>query len=221
MSKNCDIIKDLLPLYADDVCSDESRKAVEEHINGCSDCKKELEKLRKNVSISPQKDGDVLKRIKKRLRIEKLAVGIICTAVLLLGLLGVLAYLINTDKSMDIERYDIPNNVYVTEWDGMLLLCVKGDAASFDFIFPTFSDSNGNHLTYDKGYDKDSKNGMGYTLKQRKISSFSFTDMGNINPFAYQIGTVEKLKEKNIEKVFYYDDVNDKEYILWERDKND
>ena len=43
MSKNCDMIKDLLPLYADDVCSEESRKAVEEHINSCPDCKAELE----------------------------------------------------------------------------------------------------------------------------------------------------------------------------------
>ena len=36
---NCDIVKDLLPLYADDVCSGESRKAVEEHLNSCPDCK--------------------------------------------------------------------------------------------------------------------------------------------------------------------------------------
>lgn len=221
MSKNCDIIKDLLPLYADDVCSEESRKAVEEHINSCPDCKAELEKLRKNVTVSPQNDADVIKRIKKRLRIEKLVVGIISAIVLLAGILGTLGYLINTDKSMDVKRYDIPNNVYVTEHDGMLLFCVKGDAASFDFLFPTFSDINGNHLSYDKAYDKDKKNGMGYTLKQRKISSIAFTDFGNLYPFAYQIGTVEKLKEKNIEKIFYYDDVNDKEYILWERDKND
>lgn len=217
----CDMIKDLLPLYADDVCSEESRKAVEEHINSCPDCKAELEKLRKNVSVSPQKNGEVLKRIKRRLRIEKLVVGIISALVLLAGILGTLEYLINTDKSMDIRRYDIPDNVYVTEYNGMLLFCVKGDAASFDLLYPTFSDTNGNHLTYDKEYDKDKKNGIGYTLKQRKISSFSFAEFGSLYPFAYQIGTVENLKEKNIEKVFYYDDVNDKEYILWESDKND
>ena len=218
---NCDIVKDLLPLYADDVCSEESIKAVEEHINGCPTCRLELEKLRQNVSISPQKDGEVLKRIKRRLRIEKLAVGLISAAVLVFVLLGTLFYLINWDCSMDVERYDIPDNVYVTEWDGMLLFCVKGDAASFDFVFPTFSDISGNHLSYDKEYDKDSKNGIGYTLKQRKISSFSYINFGNEYPFAYQIGTVEKLKEKNIEKIFYYDDVNDKEYILWESDQND
>ena len=58
MSKNCDMIKDLLPLYADDVCSDESRKAVEEHIKECAECKGELEKLRRSVTVSPKNDGD-------------------------------------------------------------------------------------------------------------------------------------------------------------------
>jgi queuine/archaeosine tRNA-ribosyltransferase len=219
--KNCDIVMDLLPLYADDVCSEESRKEVEEHIKGCTSCKSTLEKLRKNVSISPQKDAEVLKRIKKRLRIEKLVVGLISATVLVFVLLGTLFYLINSDCSMDMERYDIPNNVYVSEVDGMLMLCVKGGAASFDSVYPTFSDINGNHLTYDKDYDKNIKNGIGYTLKQRKISRFSNVDMGNLYSFAYQVGTVEKLKEKNIEKIFYYDDVNNKEFILWESDKND
>ncbi|MBO4524691.1 MAG: zf-HC2 domain-containing protein [Ruminococcus sp.] len=219
--KNCDIVMDLLPLYADDVCSEESRKEVEEHIKGCTSCKSTLEKLRKNVSISPQKDAEVLKRIKKRLRIEKLVVVLISATVLVFVLLGTLFYLINSDCSMDIERYDIPNNVYVSEVDGMLMLCVKGGASSFDSVYPTFSDTNGNHLTYDKDYDKNSKNGIGYTLKQRKISRFSYVDMGNLYSFAYQVGTVENLKEKNIEKIFYYDDVNNKEFILWESDKND
>lgn len=219
--KNCDIVMDLLPLYADDVCSEESRKEVEEHIKGCTSCKSTLEKLRKNVSISPQKDAEVLKRIKKRLRIEKLVVVLISATVLVFVLLGTLFYLINSDCSMDIERYDIPNNVYVSEVDGMLMLCVKGGASSFDSVYPTFSDTNGNHLTYDKDYDKNSKNGIGYTLKQRKISRFSYVDMGNLYSFAYQVGTVEKLKEKNIEKIFYYDDVNNKEFILWESDIND
>ena len=81
---NCNMIKDLLPLYADEVCSDESRKAVEEHLKECPDCKAELEKLRRHVAVSPQKDAEVLRRIKKRLRIEKIATGLICAAALIL-----------------------------------------------------------------------------------------------------------------------------------------
>ncbi len=36
---NCDIIKDLVPLYIDGCCSEESRKTVKEHIESCKNCK--------------------------------------------------------------------------------------------------------------------------------------------------------------------------------------
>ena len=39
------MIKDLIPLYADDVCSTESRQAVDEHISECSDCKAYLNSI--------------------------------------------------------------------------------------------------------------------------------------------------------------------------------
>ena len=35
----CNMIRDLLPLYIDDCCSEESKKAVREHLDGCSDCR--------------------------------------------------------------------------------------------------------------------------------------------------------------------------------------
>ena len=41
MSVSCEIIRDLLPLYLDGVCSDESRKMVEEHLLSCDTCKEE------------------------------------------------------------------------------------------------------------------------------------------------------------------------------------
>lgn len=39
MELNCDIIQDLLPLYADDVCSPASRAAVEAHLRECPACR--------------------------------------------------------------------------------------------------------------------------------------------------------------------------------------
>ena len=39
MKTTCEIVRDLLPLYVDDVCSPASRGLVEEHLEQCSDCK--------------------------------------------------------------------------------------------------------------------------------------------------------------------------------------
>ena len=45
MKYNCDLISDLLPLYKDEICSEASRKIVEEHLAECPDCKKILNSL--------------------------------------------------------------------------------------------------------------------------------------------------------------------------------
>ena len=42
MSVHCDIIKDLLPLYVDNVCSTKSKEVIEMHLLNCEDCKREV-----------------------------------------------------------------------------------------------------------------------------------------------------------------------------------
>lgn len=39
----CEIIEDLLPLYADDVCSDQSKQVVTEHLRECEKCREKIE----------------------------------------------------------------------------------------------------------------------------------------------------------------------------------
>lgn len=42
MKYNCDLISDLLPLYKDDICSEATKKIVEEHLAECTECRKML-----------------------------------------------------------------------------------------------------------------------------------------------------------------------------------
>lgn len=42
---NCNVIQDLMMLYADGCCSEESKAIVEEHIKGCDKCKKAFEEM--------------------------------------------------------------------------------------------------------------------------------------------------------------------------------
>ena len=49
----CDLIRDLIPLYADNAVSEDSRALVEEHLSGCESCRKALENCRKTVRLAP------------------------------------------------------------------------------------------------------------------------------------------------------------------------
>ena len=56
MEKHCEVIRDLLPLYADDVCSERSREIIEEHLQECPECSALLEQLKnKNASSNMKK----------------------------------------------------------------------------------------------------------------------------------------------------------------------
>ena len=41
----CEIIRDLLPSYLDELTSAESNQAIEEHLQECKDCRKHLEAI--------------------------------------------------------------------------------------------------------------------------------------------------------------------------------
>lgn len=52
MKTDCGIIKDILPLYCDGVCSEESRTAVEDHLKECADCKAEFDGMNTPLDIN-------------------------------------------------------------------------------------------------------------------------------------------------------------------------
>ena len=51
---NCNVIQDLMILYTDDCCSEESKTLVEEHLKSCPDCQRAFEEIR---SVSPICEG--------------------------------------------------------------------------------------------------------------------------------------------------------------------
>lgn len=50
---NCDVIKDLIPLYIDGCCSVESTAAVREHLAHCQACKALAEEMSAEMDLSP------------------------------------------------------------------------------------------------------------------------------------------------------------------------
>lgn len=73
---DCGIVKDLLPLYADNVCSIESKKLVAEHLNECEECCKELESYDLNVITGNVAEKEAVKKFKKKTE-RKVAVKVI------------------------------------------------------------------------------------------------------------------------------------------------
>jgi hypothetical protein len=216
MQKNCDLIKDLLPLYADEVCSEESRKAVAEHISGCSTCRSMLEKMNKQLVVNVNNDIGTLKRIKRRIWIERIVIGLIAAGVLITG--GWLGgfYVFNTEQTMDYEKYNLAENVYAEEdAEGNVWLVKQGLAIESWLIYPTIRDKNGYH-SGEEGFDLEEKTGIMITLKERKSNDFVMFNIDSDSRFCQERTMIIEAGSE-LTEFYYYDDTTDTEYLLWKK----
>ena len=60
MNAQCEIIRDMLPLYVDGVCSDASRELVDAHLQDCPDCQSFLAQLQASEAEEGLKDEKAL-----------------------------------------------------------------------------------------------------------------------------------------------------------------
>ena len=89
MSKlDCEVIKDLLPLYVEDLASPSTRKLVEEHLATCKECQKEEASLGTKMLMPQNTDIKAIQKIRAKLLRKK--VSTICISVLAMMLIFVL-----------------------------------------------------------------------------------------------------------------------------------
>lgn len=91
---NCNIIRDILPLYVDGVASQDTKDMVEEHLQSCENCRNELAKMQQILSLPSNqavrmKDSHLLKGLQRHWRKKKIIIAcvtiFITAAVLLTG----------------------------------------------------------------------------------------------------------------------------------------
>ena len=80
------MIRDLLPLYAEDMVSPESKALVEDHLQGCESCTKELEDLKNTPKLPLEVETGSLRRvgnaIQKRRTLTALAAAMTAIALI-------------------------------------------------------------------------------------------------------------------------------------------
>lgn len=79
MQLNCNIAEDLLPLYLENMCSDDSKTALEEHIQKCPACREKLAKMKSNEIIPQmkrQKNKVPITDYTKKIKRHRIQVGV-------------------------------------------------------------------------------------------------------------------------------------------------
>lgn len=82
---DCDIIRDLLPLYADKLTSDASRRQIEDHIKTCPECRRLRDEMCTPMEPEPEETQEqILERVYRKQRRKNILFWVsICLALVL------------------------------------------------------------------------------------------------------------------------------------------
>lgn len=122
MKYPCGIIKDLLPLYIDDVCAPESKEAIEAHLSDCADCKQFYNTMKapnrfnsQNTDTNDTQMADSLKQVKRTIS-RKIRNIVLCAAAAVALCIGGYWLLFQAPiKEVPLENVSISANVYSLE----------------------------------------------------------------------------------------------------------
>ena len=89
MKMECEVIRDLLPLYAEKIASPATNALVEQHLAECPDCRAELEQMQLPVPVQPELQPEApLENIRRTLRKKSIrtaaaaVLAVLCAVVL-------------------------------------------------------------------------------------------------------------------------------------------
>ena len=98
MKISCEIIRDLLPLYLDDVCSNDSKTMIEEHFAECDNCKSELQTMAQNLHIISKEqnllEAEVVKKMSNKWR-KGMMISFLKGALIMLLTVAIVLFIIN------------------------------------------------------------------------------------------------------------------------------
>ena len=160
MNYPCHMIQDLLPLYLDGVCSEESKMIIEQHLATCSTCQKYYSAMcdTEESAITPpapekelQKAASFRSIRKKILRKQLLIAGasFVVISFIIFAAIGILKNSVNVVEYQD--------NISVSMVDGSLIGRLKGSQESYVKIIRTTAETNGEEKNYLFYYVSDTK----------------------------------------------------------------
>ena len=183
----CEIIRDLLPLYQDDICSEKSRNAIEEHIKECESCRTYLKKMEGEIPIETDKiEGtdeewkgfrEFSEKVSRKLNRR---IVMACGVVFLICMMLTVVLCSDAFQSYHLSRIaakDIKTEEVYQLKDGRLYVHVKSKRRITGLSYPqTGTDTDTNTAA--------GKDAVGAVREPKNTATYEISMDSSINPFA-------------------------------------
>lgn len=215
---SCNIIKDILPLYVDDVVSDDTKQMVEEHLKCCEECRKEASMLKKDIvlpiAVEAQKaEINVLKSLKKQYKNKKVITAIISVVIAIGILCGIYTALVLPEN---VIPYDT-SKIKIEELDGKLYASYGG--SDFDGsvgLNPTLVEIDGEKKKVAMFYFYESpwSNWAAKFQKEQEKHMYFIGNVDEIDEVCYGEFDIKHLAERGVEE---FPEVIEESELVWKK----
>lgn len=126
MKVTCNVIRDILPLYVENMASADTRKMVEEHTGSCERCRKQLDEMSIPHNLPADTDTAPLRKLKATLRKNKIQTIIFSVMFTLAAAVVVIAFLTAPRYSYSEHTVTIKENA-----DGAVLAIFSDEVSGY------------------------------------------------------------------------------------------
>lgn len=197
MRNECNIIRDILPLYVENIVSEDTVSFVEEHLEGCADCREELKSVRasaevekrySDISDMQKSEAEALRILKRKMR-RRRALTIMfsfLTAILLGGIFSLFRFIGFPSESEDIKletEFQYDRKAYLNQHFTLHIYQMQ-DKSLFAYAEDVYQRDENGELVYDEyGH----KIVCGYEIKVRESPWGTEGPWGNASPNNYHM----------------------------------
>lgn len=107
MKNECDIVKDLLFSYNDNILSNTSKEFVENHLKECDECQRFLKEIREDCTKkNSKKEIDFLKKFRHKIARKNALIAMISICLICFIIFNIQAYIKYKEVSSTMQIYD-------------------------------------------------------------------------------------------------------------------
>lgn len=194
MKVTCNVIKDVFPLYVENMLSDDSGAMVEEHIEHCQECKNYLDELKTFNQMPVDTNATPLLKIKSTLRKKKILTIIFSMMFAIIALVITIAFLTAPE--------------YIPYSEGSVAINEIGNGA----VLAKFEDTV---YGYDiNSYPTDDNTGYVYHITTWNSIWNKNIKKSNAN------NTILNPNGENVVSVYYYQTDGSEDILMYGKDQN-
>ena len=212
----CSIIQDVLPLYIDEVVSQDTKEMIEDHLVKCEKCQNEYEVMKRELFIPVENKVSIFKKINKKWRNKKVRISIISVLATTIILFGLFAYVVYYETVIPYSQDLIKIEKYS---DNQLVARYYGESyATYHEMLPKSFEINGekknvSFIFYTKTIaDSPSRNLINTEKNEQEYISY-LAESEDIDAVYYAEFDTEKIFEGKDS----WDSILERAVLIWEK----